>query len=193
MLRDIYFRQEPGYEPDDPVGLKRDGDDRGNFARTGLVHIGVKDIKAYHPLFQKLSDDAMELVLSKCFLIRLKKDQVLYKQGDSSNGCGYLILYGFVELADSQKPGRTFGSLTMGDSVGEESLLNVQSAAQNPSSVHLDKEKLFAPHTKRLETVIARSETFLFEIQWHSYQSLGSQMGGILKASNYLQMDWFTL
>ena len=55
-------------------------------------------MKPYHPLLQKVSDEAGKLLMPKCHLLRLQIDQVLYKQGDDSNDCAYLIIYGVIEL-----------------------------------------------------------------------------------------------
>ena len=49
-------------------------------------------------------------------------DQVLFRQGDISNGCGYLLVYGLIELSDMPSK-QKIGGLKSGDSIGEDELL----------------------------------------------------------------------
>ena len=85
-------------------------------------------------------------------LIKLEKNQKLYEQNEVSNGAGYLIIHGFVQLKD-RHTGKNIGSLKVGDSFGEESL----------SSDPLLRSKV------RLETAIADSSCFLFELESANY------------------------
>ena len=90
---------------------------------TGVVEIKSEDIWPYHPLFKKLSATSVEIILPLCYLVRLKKDEVLYKQNKRTNKVGFIILYGFLDIKDEVSH-RKIGSLGVGDTVGEEALLD---------------------------------------------------------------------
>lgn len=68
--------------------------------KTGRVNIESADLKPYHALFNKLQDQTIKLLMPRCHLVRLSMDQMLYRQGDISNGCGYLIVFGMIELSN---------------------------------------------------------------------------------------------
>jgi len=100
------------------------------------------------------------MLLPLCNLIRLNPEQKLYKQREKSNTYAYLIIHGFINLIDDTAGGRKIGGLTMGDSVGEETILEDQ----------------FLKSSHRLETAIANSETFLFEIDSVNFKAAVTQM-----------------
>ena len=97
-----------------------------------------------------------------CYLIRLRKDEVLYKQNKKTSKVGYIILYGYMDLLDEVSH-RKIGSLGVGDTVGEEALLDNRN-----QSVTNQKPQ----NTKREETAIARNETFLFEIEYVNFLNI---------------------
>lgn len=73
----------------------------------------------------------------------------------------------------NETTGDKIGSLTMGDSIGEEAILEQKS---------VQKEK------KRYETVISRNECFLFEIKSAKWVEMRDQL-----TMNNLELDLFTL
>jgi len=70
-----------------------------------------------------------------------------------------LIIHGFVDLID-EVSNKKIGGLTMGDSLGEESIL----------------EDLHLTSKHRLETAVANSETFLFEIDSINFKAAIAQI-----------------
>ena len=117
------------------------------------------DVKPYFPLFQRISEESLQVLLPLFNLIRLEKNQKLYAQNEVSSGAGYLIIHGFVQLKDRQS-NKNIGNLKVGDSLGEETL----------SSEPMLRSKV------RLETATAESSTFLFELELENYLKLQSTL-----------------
>ena len=69
-----------------------------------------------------MSKEAVGMILPRCYLVRCKKDDVLYSHGEKSDDCAYIIIYGFIDLIDGESKNK-FGGLAAGDSLGEEALL----------------------------------------------------------------------
>ena len=64
-------------------------------------------------------------LLVYCVLLRIKKGHTIYREGDPSNDTAYIILYGKI-LLHTAKLG-AIGSVSTGDTLGEEGLLEKRS------------------------------------------------------------------
>ena len=69
-----------------------------------------------------MSKEAVGIILPRCYLVRCKKDDILYRYGEKSDDNAYIIIYGFIDLIDGESKNK-FGGLATGDSLGEEALL----------------------------------------------------------------------
>ena len=64
ILKDRYYNQKPIFQEEKLPPEQK----------TGQVKIESADLKPYHPLFKKLDDVTVKLLLPRCHLVRLQTD-----------------------------------------------------------------------------------------------------------------------
>lgn len=87
----------------------------------GIVKLDAERLIEGHVLLKKLSIVAVKEMLLYCLLLRVKKGYTIYKEGEPANDTSYVILFGKF-LMHTAKLG-PIGTVTQGDSMGEEGLL----------------------------------------------------------------------
>lgn len=116
LMKNDYYSKLSGFKGEGETEFR-------DFINDQNVKISANEIRHYHPLLKRMTDKGVNLFLPLCTVIKLVKDQLLYKQGDASSQSVFLILHGQMELFELQTKER-FGVLYHGDSLGEESLID---------------------------------------------------------------------
>jgi len=138
MLVKLCFDQGSWHEPDTPKTLTQK---INTIAKENKVHVGSIELMRFHPFFNKLSYYAVKDFLQSCNLIKLRLNQLLYRQADQ-NLCVYIILFGKLVLHHRSWGG--LGVLSMGNCVGEETMIERN-------------------NSRKKDAVYAASESYLLE------------------------------
>lgn len=86
------------------------------------VSVASVELMRLHPVFNKLSFYGVQNFLQECSLVKLRPNQLLYRQDDLEDSV-YLVLFGKLVLHH-----RTLGALGVvgiGQTLGEESILEI--------------------------------------------------------------------
>ena len=149
-----------------------------------MIKLDAEKLVPHHPLFKKVSLITVKELLVYCVLLRVKSGVSIYKEGDSSNATTYIILFGKF-LLHTAKLG-PIGTVTTGDTLGEEGLLDLKS---RPLTTQVDfKEETILNLVRREELATAAEESFILEFTQGSMDKVKDRLFKL-----QLQMDWFTI
>ena len=149
-----------------------------------MIKLDAEKLVPHHPLFKKVSLVTVKELLVYCVLLRVKSGVSIYKEGDSSNATTYIILFGKF-LLHTAKLG-PIGTVTTGDTLGEEGLLDHKS---RPITTQVDfKEETILNLVRREELATAAEESFILEFTQGSMDKVKERLFKL-----HLQMDWFTI
>lgn len=145
------------------------------------VQVGSVELMRFHPFFNKLSYYAVKDFLASCKLVKLRANQLLYRQEDPSNAV-YIIMFGKI-IVHHRVLG-ALGVLGMINTVGEETLVEQRS-------------------TKKKDAAYAQSECYLLEFDakkdWARIKELLIKTGnrqdyilidGLIKHNYYQKKNW---
>ena len=127
-------------------------------AVSGLVKLDAAKLVPDHPLLKRLTLVTVKELMLYSLLLRVKKGHTIYKEGDSSNNTCFIILFGKF-LLHGERLGPV-GSVTMGDSLGEEGLLDKRTF----TTTDLNGEQSNQFFVMREEMATAEEESYLLEI-----------------------------
>jgi hypothetical protein len=85
------------------------------------VMVSSLELMRLHPVFNRLSSNSVKDFLSSCKLIKLRENQLLYRQDDPSDSV-YIILFGKLILHNRSLG--AIGVVGLGQTLGEEALTN---------------------------------------------------------------------
>ena len=112
-----------------------------------VVEVNPFELMKNHPFFHLISNNALREMLNLFPMVKLKDNQLLYKEGDPTH-TAFIILFG--KLVIHSKELGAIGMVKMGDMVGEEFLFETK-------------------RQKRHENVYAEDVCYLLEVSRESY------------------------
>jgi len=136
-----------------------------------LFELKAEKILGAHPLFKNFNLETLKCFLANSILFRVRRDQILYKEGDPAEERTYIVVVGKIALKGflgGEEKFDTIGHVAAGDTLGEEGAYEVG--------------RVF-----RKETAVGEEDTYVLEILKDHLLIVQS----FLKTNN-MSLDWFT-